>query len=139
MRSDTHGACRAQASTSQIRNFSMSIDFGDESWRYVLMPVYLAVYRYNDQAYQIMINGQNGSIAGQRPVDWTKVWLAVAAMLAPGVLLGLIGVLAAALGLALPPSLIAGGGLLIVAFILLLVGIIFAVITLNKARAMDDA
>ncbi len=76
----------------------MSLDFSDESWRYVLAPAYVAAYRYGGQSYQVTVNGQTGAIAGQRPVDWTKVWLAVAAMVAPGLLLGLLGVLAAALG-----------------------------------------
>ncbi len=138
MRQATQQACRAQASTSQIRSFSMSLDFSDESWRYVLVPLYVAAYRYEGAAYRVMINGQTGAIAGQRPVDWTKVWLAIAAMVAPGILLGLFGVLASALGALLPPSLVVGGGVLVVAVILVLIGGIFAVITFNKARAMDD-
>lgn len=138
MRAETRETCRGQASTGRIRNFSMQLDFRDESWRYVLLPVYLAVYRYQGEAYQVMVNGQTGVIAGQRPVDWNKVWFAVAAMVAPGVLLGLLGLGASALGAVLPPSLLAGGGILILAVILLIVGIIFAAITVSKARAMDD-
>jgi hypothetical protein len=138
MREATREACRAQASTGQIRNFRMALDFGDESWRYVLVPVYVAVYRYEGEAYQVMINGQTGTIAGQRPVDWTKVWLAVAAMLAPGLLLGLLGVMASVLGAVLPPSLVIGGGVLVLSFVLLVIGIVFAAITVSKARKMDD-
>jgi hypothetical protein len=138
MREQTRKACYGQASTSQVRNFSMSLDFSNESWRYVLVPAYVATYRYGGQAFQVMINGQTGAIAGQRPVDWTKVWLAVAAMVAPGLLLGLLGVLAAVLGAVLPPSLAVGGGVLVVAVVLLIIGGICGVITLNKAKAMDD-
>jgi DNA-directed RNA polymerase subunit RPC12/RpoP len=138
MRAKTQEACRGQASTGQIRNFSMQLDFSDESYRYVLVPLYLAAYSYEGQSYQIMINGQTGTIAGQRPVDWTKVWLAIAAMLAPGIVVGLFGVLASILGVALPPSLAAGGVLLIIAFVLLVVGLILAGITIDKARKMDD-
>ena len=36
---------------------------------------------------------KNGSIAGQRPVDWAKFWLVMAAILSPGVLLGLLGLI----------------------------------------------
>ena len=138
MRAKTQDACRGQASTNQIRNFSMQLDFSDESYRYVLVPLYLAAYSYEDKTYQVMINGQTGTIAGQRPVDWTKVWLAIAGMLAPGVLVGLFGILASALGIVLAPSLAAGGLLLIVAFVLLVIGLIFAGITIGKARSMDD-
>jgi hypothetical protein len=138
MRAATQSTCRSQASTGQVRNFRMTLDFSEESWRYVLMPVYVAVYRYEGETYQVMINGQTGTIAGQRPVDWTKVWLAVGAMLAPGVLLGLVSVLASLLGAVLPPSLIVGGGMLILAVVLLIVGVVLAVITVGKAKAMDD-
>jgi DNA-directed RNA polymerase subunit RPC12/RpoP len=138
MRARTQEACRSQASTGQIRNFSMHLDFGDESYRYVLVPLYLAAYRHEDQSYQVMINGQTGTIAGQRPVDWTKVWLAIAGMLAPGILLGLLGVLATGLGFVLAPSLAAGALLLVIAAALLVVGLVFAGMTIGKARKMDD-
>jgi DNA-directed RNA polymerase subunit RPC12/RpoP len=138
MRARTKDACQSQASTKQIRNFSMSLDFTDESYRYVLVPLYLAAYRYEGETYQVMINGQTGTIAGQRPVDWTKVGLAIGAMLAPGILLGLVGVLAMILGVVLPPSMAAGGLLLVFALALLVVGLIFAGMTLSKARRMGD-
>jgi len=138
MRAATRATCREQASTQQIRNFSMSLDFSEESWRYVLMPVYVAAYRFGGESYQVLVNGQTGAIAGQRPVDWTKVWLAVAGMLAPGVLLGLLGVLASVLGAVLPPTLAVGGVVIVIAFILLVVGVVFAAITVGKARRMDD-
>ena len=138
MRAATQQSCRGQASTGQIRNFSMSLDFSDESWRYVLMPVYVAAYQYDGETYQVLINGQTGDVAGQRPVDWTKIWLAVGGMLAPGVLLGLFGVLASVLGAVLPPSLAVGGVVIVLAFGLLVAGIIFAAITIRKARGMDD-
>ena len=114
MRETTREACRDQASSSQIRSFSMSLDFADESWRYILAPVYVAIYQYQGQPYQVMINGQSGEISGQRPVDWTKVWLAIAALLAPGFIASLIGVLTLVLGI----GVIVG----IIGLILLLIG-----------------
>lgn len=132
MRERTRVACRAQASTSRIRNFSMNLDFGDESWRYILLPVYLANYTYEQKNYQVMINGQTGAIAGQRPVDWLKVWLAVAGMLAPGLILGIIGLI----------TLIFGGlGLFIgiIGFILLIIGLIVSMKLVTTAQGMDDA
>jgi predicted RNA-binding Zn-ribbon protein involved in translation (DUF1610 family) len=90
MREATRLACRRQASTGKIRNFSMSLDFSEESWRYILLPVYLAVYRYQTRRMQVMINGQNGQIAGQRPVAWGKVALGGAAALSPGFVLALL-------------------------------------------------
>ncbi len=138
MRAATRDACRGQASTSQIRNFSMALDFSEESWRYVLAPVYMAVYQYDNQPYQVMINGQTGSIAGQRPVDWNKVWLVVGAAVAPGALLTLLGLLAIVLGLLLPPALGAAAVLLVPGIILLIIGGIIAFSIVGKARRMSD-
>ncbi len=131
MRERTRESCRSQASTNKIRNFSMEMDFDDELWRYVLFPLYLAVYSYENKTYQVMVNGQNGDISGQRPVDWLKVWLAVAALLAPGLTIGLAGAILLIFGIGFP--------ILIIAFILLVIGIIIGFILVQKAQGLDDA
>jgi predicted RNA-binding Zn-ribbon protein involved in translation (DUF1610 family) len=91
MREKTKDACMRQASTSMIRNFSMKLDFSDESWRYLLLPVYLAAYQFNGKTYHAIVNGQTGDISGQRPVDWKKIWLVIALTFVPGMLMSLIG------------------------------------------------
>jgi len=131
MREITRRACQEQASTNQIRNFSMSLDFGEESWRYILLPVHITAYSFEKRTYQVVINGQSGDISGQRPVDWKKVWLAVAGLLAPGLLVGLIGV----------ATMIVGGvgvaiGGLGLAF--LVAGAIIAAMIVYQAMRMDD-
>lgn len=132
MREATREACRDQASTSQIRSFSMNLDFSDESWRYVLLPVYVAAYRYEEKVFQVIINGQTGAITGQRPVDWTKVWLAIVALLAPGLLLGLVGLVTLPLG---GLGVIFGG----VGFVLLVAGIVISIIIGVQANRMGEA
>lgn len=123
-------ACRADIPSSHVRNFSMTADFADESWRYILLPVYLSTYKYDGEAFQVMVNGQTGIVAGQKPVAWWKVWLAIAALLAPGVSLGLIG---------LPLILLAGVGVipLSLGIILFIIGIIVSIIIFNKARQSE--
>lgn len=132
MREETRKACRSQTSTSQIRNFSMNLDFSDETWRYILLPVQVAAYNYEGKLFQIMINGQTGTIAGQRPVDWIKVWLVIGALLVPGLFLGLIGLATLPLG---------GAGLIIagLGFVLLIVGVVIAFVIGSKAQHLDDA
>lgn len=131
MREQTRAACRAQASTSEIRNFSMKLDFSGESWRYVLLPVYVSVYTYEGETYQVMVNGQTGEISGQRPVDWTKVWLAIVATLSPGVVFGLLGL---PFLLLFPPV---GVFLLVLAAIALVGGGFAAFATYQKAQEMS--
>lgn len=131
IRETTRLACRNQASSSQIRNFSMNLNFEEESWRYTLLPVYIAAYTYNGQTYQVMVNGQTGQVAGQRPVAWWKVWLAVAGLLLPGLIVGLVGLVMILMGgIGIPIG--------ILGLILLFVGVVFAVQLVQHAMEMDD-
>ena len=132
MRELARQACIGQASTTRVRNFSMELDFSEENWRYILLPLYVANYRYDGKNYQVMVNGQTGAIAGQRPVDWTRVWLVIAALLTPGLLIGLIGLVTLVVG----GVGIAVGGF---GFILLVIGLVIAGIILSQAMKMDDA
>ena len=119
MRERAKTACYHQMSTSHVRNFNMSADFADESWRYMLLPVYIAAYKFDQKTYQVMVNGQSGLVAGQKPVAWWKVWLAIGALLSPGALLALIGI---------PLLLLGGVGLLpiIIGAILFIAGLVIS-------------
>lgn len=81
------------AKAKKLRNFTLAVDFADEEWRYLLLPFYLAAYQHKDRTYQVVINGQTGAIAGQRPADWRRVGAVVALLLAAGPLLYLFSVL----------------------------------------------
>jgi predicted RNA-binding Zn-ribbon protein involved in translation (DUF1610 family) len=130
MREDARKACVNDIPTQRFRNFSMQVDFGDESWRYILLPIYLAAYRFEGETYQVMVNGQTGTIAGQKPVAWWKIWLAVTAALAPGTLLGLIGALL---------TFLAGAGIILLALgvILFVIGVIFSFNLVRQARESE--
>ncbi|MCC7129666.1 MAG: hypothetical protein IT297_04630 [Anaerolineae bacterium] len=131
MRERTRQACVQQASTSQVRNFSMKLDFDDEQWRYILLPVYLTSYIHQDQKYQVVVNGQNGIISGQQPADWNKIWLVIGLLLTPGLLLGLIGLITI-------PVAGAGIGIGAFGFVLLVLGLVLSAVIYQKAQALDD-
>jgi DNA-directed RNA polymerase subunit RPC12/RpoP len=131
MRDKAKSACYADIPTNHVRNFSMSADFSDEAWRYVLLPVYVAAYQFETKTYQVMVNGQTGTVAGQKPVAWWKIWLAIGLLLAPGLLLGLVGLVLSAAGI--------GGPLLGVAVILFIIGAILSVIIYRQATASEAA
>lgn len=98
LRERSKDACYKDIPTSHVRNFSMVADYQDETWRFVLLPVYISAYRFQEKVYQVMVNGQTGTIAGQKPVAWWKIWLAIGGLLTPGLALSLIGVLTLVLG-----------------------------------------
>ncbi len=132
MRGRTKKACYTDTGSSHVRNFRMTADFADERWRYILLPVYLVSYPFEGRTFQVMVNGQTGKVAGQKPVAWRKVWLVIAALLSPGACLGLLGLLTLPVG---------GIGVvgLIVGFILLVAALVGGIVIFQKARASEEA
>jgi hypothetical protein len=110
----------------------MNLDFSDESWRYILLPVYIAIYHYQQTQFQVMVNGQSGAISGQRPADWVKVGLVMFAAMSPALFTGLAGII-----------LLFFGGLgfpvLMVAFVLAVAGVLISLNLFKKAQELDDA
>lgn len=49
----------------------------DVTYKHVLLPVWLAAYRYQQKPYNIVINGRTGEVQGQRPWSWIKITAAV--------------------------------------------------------------
>ena len=135
MRGKTKEACKKQATSSRMRNFSMNLAFKDENWRYLLLPLYVATYNYGSATYQVLINGQTGILAGQRPADWKKVLLASAGMMLPAMLLGLLTLLFANVA-GVDESYATFTG--IAAIFAFIVGLIVAIVTLSQAPKMDD-
>jgi DNA-directed RNA polymerase subunit RPC12/RpoP len=131
MRERAKDACYDAIPSSHVRNFSMAADLNQERWRYVLLPVYTAAYTFREETYRVLVNGQTGAIAGQKPVSWQRVWLVIAAALAPGILSGLVGLLTTPLGGV-------GAVILPVAFVLFLVGLIASIYIFIQAREADQ-
>ena len=48
-------------------------------YKHILLPLWLAVYRYNNQTYRILVNARTGEVQGARPYSWIKITLAVIA------------------------------------------------------------
>ena len=64
------------------------------TFKHILLPVWLAAYKYQGQTYRFIVNGRTGAVQGERP--WSKWKIAVAVVL---------GALAAgAIGIALQAS-----------------------------------
>jgi Zn finger protein HypA/HybF involved in hydrogenase expression len=64
MREQAKRACYGDTGSSHVRNFRMTADFADERWRYVLLPVYLASYHFDDRTFQVMVNGSRSPGCG---------------------------------------------------------------------------
>lgn len=42
-----------------------------------LLPIYLLTYRYKERTFRFLVNGQTGKVAGEKPLAWGRIWLAV--------------------------------------------------------------
>ncbi len=43
------------------------------TFKQVLLPLYLASYKYRDKTYRVMVNGLTGEVIGDRPYAWQKI------------------------------------------------------------------
>ncbi len=70
------------------RNLSTTHTFSGETFKHVLLPVWIAAYRYQDKPYRFLVNGQTGEVVGQAPYSFWKIASFVSLILA---LLAVVG------------------------------------------------
>lgn len=61
----------------QQRISAIDTDIRDVTFKHVLLPIWLAAYKYKGQSYRFVINGQTGRVQGERPWSTFKIALAV--------------------------------------------------------------
>lgn len=54
----------------------------DETFKHILLPVWMAAYKYNGKSYRFVVNGQTGEVQGERPWSIWKITFAVILVLA---------------------------------------------------------
>jgi len=47
------------------------------TFKHILLPAWLANYRYQEKVYRVIVNGRTGEILGDRPYSWVKITLLV--------------------------------------------------------------
>lgn len=53
------------------------IKLSDETFKHILLPVYISSYRYSGKEYLFYINGQTGALSGSRPYSFWKIFFLV--------------------------------------------------------------
>ena len=51
--------------------------YSNITFKHLLFPVYVSVYKYNNKVYQFLVNGRTGEVQGQRPYSAVKIFFAV--------------------------------------------------------------
>lgn len=62
--------------------------WSDESFKHILLPVWMAAYKYNGKSYRFLVNGQTGEVQGERP--WSVWKIAFAVILVASLILGAV-------------------------------------------------
>ena len=64
----------------------------DVTFKHILLPVWMAAYKYRGKTYRIAVNGRSGQVAGERPYSAWKIAFAVIAV---AIVAGIVGYLIA--------------------------------------------
>ena len=82
MDAETTRLCAAQVPGDTHRFLQVHSDYSGQTFKHILVPIWLLTYSYGARAFQVVINGYTGVIAGRYPKSWIKITLAVLAGLA---------------------------------------------------------
>ncbi len=74
------GVIRRDIGGDEQRILSMSTHYSKITFKHLLLPVWLAAYKFQDKSYRIIVNGRTGKVTGERPWSWVKIGLAVFAV-----------------------------------------------------------
>ncbi|MDE1130145.1 MAG: TFIIB-type zinc finger domain-containing protein [Ascidiaceihabitans sp.] len=59
------------------RIHQLETKLGDLTFKHILLPVWLAAYKYRGKTYRFVVNGRTGQVQGERPYSAIKIAIAV--------------------------------------------------------------
>ena len=78
----TQRLCASQVPGDTYRNLRVNADYSGQTFKHILVPIWLLTYNYSTRTFQVVINGYTGVIAGRYPKSWVKIMLVVLVVLA---------------------------------------------------------
>ena len=69
------------------RNLQVDARFDAQTFKHVLLPIWLVGYRYGTRDFQVVINGATGQVAGEHPWSWVKIGFAALALALVGLVM----------------------------------------------------
>ncbi|NNE28209.1 MAG: hypothetical protein HKN16_01140 [Saprospiraceae bacterium] len=74
--------CSAQLGGDTQRNLYVNSEKSDQTYKHIILPVWICSYIYQNKVYRFLVNGQTGRVYGQKPLSWIKIAFAVLLFLA---------------------------------------------------------
>ncbi len=68
-------SCSRDVTGDTHRNLVVRNRYSNETFRYALLPVWIATYRYRSRLYRFVVSGQTGEVIGHAPYSHLKVAL----------------------------------------------------------------
>jgi Zn finger protein HypA/HybF involved in hydrogenase expression len=82
MKEKVNALCAAEVPGDTYRNLHVEADFSAQTFKHMLVPVWMLTYTFGAAVYAVVVNGYTGAIAGRYPKSWIKIALLVLLILA---------------------------------------------------------
>jgi ribosomal protein S27E len=86
MDAELRNLCAEEVPGDTYRNLQVSPRYSNQTFKHILVPVWLLNFNYGSKNFQATINGYTGAIAGKYPLSWVKILLLI---LTIGVIVGM--------------------------------------------------
>ncbi len=74
--------CAREVPGDTHRNLEIASDYQARTFKHILVPIWLVSYTYGPKSFQVVVNGFTGKMAGEHPLSWLKITLAILAAMA---------------------------------------------------------
>lgn len=74
--------CAAEIPGDTYRNLTIYPEYSSQTFKHLLVPVWLLSYNFGRKAFQVIVNGYTGRIAGRYPYSFWKILMLVLVILA---------------------------------------------------------
>ncbi len=81
MASEIGEAARRDIGGDEQRVLSVNTNYANVGFRHLLLPVWIGAYRFQNKAYQVVVNASTGQVQGERPYSVIKIALLVISIL----------------------------------------------------------
>jgi hypothetical protein len=61
----------------RVDSLHFSTLYTNITYKYILVPVWISSFKFNDKVYQFVVNGQTGKVGGHAPVSVLRVLAAI--------------------------------------------------------------
>ena len=77
LRSSISSYIKSHWRCDRVSSLTFSTLYSNQTYKYILVPVWLSSFQYNGKTFQFAVNGQTGKVGGKAPISPIRVILAI--------------------------------------------------------------